>query len=355
MNPMRRWPYTFAVVLSVAVAILTVVMSQRLNLPIRDPDGFLGPSYVRLPLIVVLFFAAGIIPTALWRGRLVGFPQAVTKIIREEWSVKRVTYILVGLGAFYTCYVGYRNIKSYLPVVRKDVRFDYQMLELDHYLMFGHNPAELLHNLLGTGFSAQILAFAYVAYLMLIPLTLGAFLVWGRDLSLGAWYATTLSLNWIMGAASYYILPTLGPAFQQPQSFLELPKTSASALQDSLSNSGWMFKEDPGSNHIYGIAGFASLHVSVVLAACLFFSRVRLNAIIRWSAWFYFVLVVIATIYFGWHYLADDVAGAFIGWSSVVIGQWVSGNRGRNRRGPLEGSLVRSDLDESPAEPEPAA
>lgn len=353
MNLMRRWPYTFAVALSVAVAVLTVVMSQRLDLPIRDPDGFLGPSYVRLPLIVVLFFAAGIIPTALWRGRIVGFPKAVAKIVREEWSLKRVTYILVGLGSFYTCYVGYRNIKSYLPVVRKDVRFDYQMLELDHWVMFGHNPAQILHNLLGTGFTAHLLSYVYVSYLMLIPLTLGAFLVWGRDLSLGAWYATTLSLNWVMGAASYYILPTLGPAFAQPQSFLELPATGASALQNSLSNSGWMFKEDPGSNHIYGIAGFASLHVSVVLAACLFFSRAGLNAIIRWSAWVYLVLVVIATIYFGWHYLADDVAGAFIGWSSVVIGQWASGNRGRKRRRRGEDPQLQPDLGTSASEPEP--
>ncbi|MEO6470195.1 MAG: phosphatase PAP2 family protein [Aeromicrobium sp.] len=336
---MRRWPYTFAVILSVAVGGSAFTASRILDLPIRDPDGFLGPSYVRLPIVVVAFFAVGIIPAALRRHGARGFFRAAGEILDEEWSWKRLSYILVGLGSFYTCYVSYRNLKSYLPVVREGVLFDHRMLELDHYLMFGHNPATVLHNLLGTDVAAYILANIYVSYLMLIPLTLGAFLVWGRDLSLGAWYATTLSLNWVLGAVSYYMLPTLGPAFAQPSMFLDLPDTSAAALQRSLFRSGAGFKEDPGSHNIYGIAGFASLHVSVVLAACLFFARAGMNRIVRWTSWVYLALVVLATIYFGWHYIADDIAGALIGWASVSIGAWASGNRGRRRR-HRKGDLV---------------
>jgi len=349
---MRRWPYTFAVLLSVAVGVTAVVSSLILNLPVRDPDGFLGPSYVRLPLIVLLFFAAGIIPTALKRYGVRNFLRGVAKIVDEEWTWKRLSYIMVGLGSFYTCYVSYRNLKSYLPVIREGVLFDHRMLELDHFLMFGHNPATVLHNLLGTDIAASILANVYVSYLMLIPLTLGAFLVWGRDLSLGAWYATTLSLNWVLGAVSYYMIPTLGPAFAQPQSFMELPDTSASALQRTLFRAGAGFKEDPTGNQIYGIAGFASLHVSVVLAACLFFSRAGLNAYVRWASWVYLSLVVLATIYFGWHYIADDIAGALIGWASVSLGAWASGNRGRRRR-HRKGELTTVHGEPQIAEPEP--
>ncbi|MGZ5408313.1 MAG: phosphatase PAP2 family protein [Aeromicrobium sp.] len=351
---MRRWPYTFAVVVSVAIGTTAIVSARILDLPIRDPDGFLGPSYVRLPLIVLLFFAAGIIPTALRRYGIRGFFGGVVRIVDEEWTWKRLSYILVGLSAFYACYVSYRNLKSYLPVVREGVLFDHRMLQLDHFLMFGHNPATVLHNLLGTGAAAHILAFVYVSYLMLIPLTLGAFLVWGRDLSLGAWYATALSLNWVLGTISYYMLPTLGPAFAQPQSFLELPDTSASSLQRALFRAGAGFKEDPTGNQIYGIAGFASLHVSVVLAACLFFARVGLNGIIRWSAWIYLLFVVLATIYFGWHYIADDIAGAAIGWISVSLGAWATGNRGRRRR-HVKGNSPAEEIGAIPDEVQPAA
>lgn len=330
---MRRWPYTFAVLLSVSVGATAIAASKILGLPIRDPDGFLGPSYVRLPLIVLLFFSVSIIPTALKRNGWRGFRHGVVKIINEEWTWKRLFYISVGLGSFYICYVSYRNLKSFLPTVREGVLYDNRMLQLDHFLMFGHNPADLLHNLLGTGAAAYILAFCYVSYLMLIPLSLGAFLVWGRDLSLGAWYATALSLNWVLGAASYFLVPTLGPAFAQPQTFWELPETGVTALQQSLFRARVDVLADPwASEKIHGVAGFASLHVSVVVTACLFFERAGLKAAIRWATWAFLALTVTATIYFGWHYLADDIAGAFIGWLSVSIGAWASGNRGRRRR-----------------------
>jgi hypothetical protein len=330
---MRRWPYTFAVLLSLTIGITAIVASKILGLPIRDPDGFLGPSYVRLPLIVLLFFSVGVIPTALKRNGIRGFRRGVMKIVDEEWTWKRLFYISVGLGSFYICYVSYRNLKSYLPTIREGVLYDNRMLQLDHFLMFGHNPADVLHNLLGTGAAAYILAFCYVSYLMLIPLSLGAFLVWGRDLSLGAWYATALGLNWVLGAASYYLVPTLGPAFAQPQTFWELPETGVTALQQSLFRARVDVLADPwASEKIHGVAGFASLHVSVVVTACLFFERAGLKAAIRWATWAFLALTVTATIYFGWHYLADDIAGALIGWLSVSIGAWASGNRGRRRR-----------------------
>ena len=350
---MRRWPYTLAVLLSVAVGTTAIVASNILDVPLRDPDGFLGPAYVRLPLIGLLFFAAGIIPTALKRYGRHGFIHGVAKIVDEEWTWQRLAYIATGLISFYTCYVSYRNLKSYLPLVREGVLFDHRMLEFDHFLMFGNNPAELLHSLLGTGFAAQVLATAYVSYLPLIPLTLGAFLVWGRDLSLGAWYATALGLNWVLGAASYYVIPTLGPAFAQSQMFQDLPNTGVTALQQSLFKNGVGFKENPTGGSIFGIAGFASLHVSVVFTACLFFERTGQKAIIRICGWAFMVMTVLATIYFGWHYIADDVAGAAIGWASVSIGAWASGNRGRRRR-HTKGNRTPEEIEIIPVEVQPA-
>jgi hypothetical protein len=344
---MRRWPYTFAVILSALVGITAIVMSQRLNVPLRDPDGFLGPAYIRLPAIGLLFFAAGIIPQAIRRGGLRGSIPAMRTIVREEWTWGRVGNIATGLVSFYVCYVSYRNLKSYLPLVRKDILFDHDMLQLDHFLMFGHNPAPLLHDWIGTTIAAQVLATSYLTYLPLIPLTLGLVLTWSRNASLGAWYATALSLNWVLGAVSYFVVPTLGPAFFQPSMFADLPDSGVSALQISLFKNGVSFKEDPTGNDIFGIAGFASLHVSVVVTACLFFERTGQRAMTRIAGWAFLVTTVLATVYFGWHYLADDIAGAIIGWASVSIGAWATGNRGRRKR------RLAEDADQ-PAATEPA-
>ncbi|MCW2749247.1 MAG: hypothetical protein JWR83_357 [Aeromicrobium sp.] len=327
---MRRWPYTFAVCLSVGVGITTILMSHHVGVPLRDPDGFLGPAYIRLPLIGLLFFAVGIVPIAVVRGKVRGFPDAFRQILHEEWTWARVGNITAGLLTFYVCYVSYRNLKSDLPLFRK-VHFDTQMLNIDYDLFFHHNPAPVLHNLLGIGFSAQVLSIAYVAYLPLIPLTLGAFLVWGKDVSMGAWYSTALSLNWILGAVSYYCIPTLGPAFVQQSMFADLPQTSAAELQRALFHAATRFYDDPAGGSTYGIAGFASLHVSVVVSAVLFLHLTKQRRWIQVISWFYLVLVVLATIYFGWHYLSDDIAGAFIGWASVAIGAVATGNTRKQR------------------------
>jgi hypothetical protein len=344
---MRRWPYTFLVTLSAFIGIIAVVLSQRLGVPLRDPEGFLGPAYVRLPVLAFLFFALGIVPQGIRRNGFRNTVASIKTILREEWNGVRVLNIMTGLVGFYICYVSYRNIKSYLPLIREDVLFDHDMLQLDHFLMFGHNPGPILHQLLGTGITAEILATSYVSYLPLIPITLGLVLTWSRNGSLGAWYATALSLNWVLGAASYYVLPTLGPAFFQPSMFAQLPDSSVSQLQRALFRGGVTFKEDPTGSSIYGIAGFASLHVSVVVTAVIFFARTGQRLAIRIAGYVFLLTTISATIYFGWHYIADDFAGAFIGWLSVSLGAWATGNRGRRRRRIEESTIIDEVFDES--------
>jgi hypothetical protein len=325
-------PHTVGLALSAAALAVAFGASVRLGIPLKDPEGFIGPAYVRLPVIALAFFAAGIIPQAIFRSGWRRIGPGIVEIVRTEWSLARVLHITAGLLTFFVTYVSYRNMKSFLPLLRTNddgsvLLYDSQLLRLDHWLGFGHNPGELLHSVLGTSFSAQILATVYVSYLMLVPVSLGAFLVLYRDISRGAWYATALGVNWVLGAVSYYLIPTLGPAFAQPQSFRSLDGTGASALQQSLMKAGWFFREDPNADTIYGIAGFASLHVSVALTACLFFRAINLHRYLRNAAWTYLVLVIISTSYFGWHYLADDIAGAVIGWVAYVVGAWATGNR----------------------------
>ena len=43
--------------------------------------------------------------------------------------------------------------------------------------------------------------------------------------------------------------------------------------------------------------------------------------------WVYFALTVVSTLYFGWHYIADDMAGAFIAMVSVWLGGLATGQK----------------------------
>ncbi len=343
-----RWPYTFVVVFSLVVGLFTIWASYYLDLPLRDPEGFLGPAYVRLPALGILFIGGGLLVQAFVQKRTFrGLWSRVVTIVRNEWGWSRLLHAALGLIAFYVSYVSYRNLKSFLPIVREEVLYDADLMQLDRWLFFGHYPALVLHSVLGTGFIALILSTIYVSYLMLTPVSLAAVLVLNKDLSLGAWYATALSLNWILGVASYYMIPTLGPIFANQSLFSDLPGDSGvAALQQSLAHARYAVLSDPWATEtIHGIAGFASLHVSVVLTACLFFQIVGLNKWLMRALWVYFTGTVLATVYFGWHYVLDDIGGVVIAVLSIAIGAAVTGNWGyrKKRKAALAARAAEAD------------
>ena len=82
---------------------------------------------------------------------------------------------------------------------------------------------------------------------------------------------------------------------------------------------------------LHGIGAFASLHVAIVFTGALVAHRMGLAPLVRWGMWVFFGLTTLSTVYFGWHYLLDDVAGLGIGWCSV----WLAGiATGQHREAP---------------------
>ena len=115
-------------------------------------------------------------------------------------------------------YVSYRNLKNFLPFVRggKTRQGDYELHKFDQWLLFGNDPAIVLHNVLGTTVSAHVLSWVYLIFLPMVPISVTIWLVWSRNVSFGYWYVTAQCICWTLGTASYYMIPTLGPNFAFP-------------------------------------------------------------------------------------------------------------------------------------------
>jgi len=297
-----------------ACAVITALMAISFDLPLRDPDGFLGPSYVRLPLLLVMTILADVLPRTLfqrppWRSLHL---LAATEF-RLRWPPGRLMVTSAGLATFYLAYVSYRNLKSFLPFVRERVT-DPLLQQSDRWLAGGAQPGDVLHQVLGTGVSAHVLSAVYLSYLLFVPLSVAAALVWFRKLSHGAWYVSALSFNWILGAVSYYVLPSLGPIYVERAHYTDLPDTGVTGLQEALYRNRIRVLVDPQATEVVqGIAAFASLHVSVVFTAALIAHLVRLPLFLRTILWAYVLLTALATVYFGWHYLVDVFAGIALG------------------------------------------
>ena len=214
--------------------------------------------------------------------------------------------------AFYVTYLAYRNLKSVVPLLRPGDLFDGQLADFDRTLFFGHDPAVLLHDAVGTGLATHVFSGAYMLFFLFIPGTLAVALVFSRNLSIGLFYATALSLNWLLGAASYFLLPSLGPIYADPGAFSALSGTDAGNLQAILLDQRTEFLRDPALGSAQSIGAFASLHVSIFVTAALAAHLLGLRRSVKVVAWILVALTVGATIHLGWHYVVDDVGGIVI-------------------------------------------
>ena len=100
-----------------------------------------------------------------------------------------------------------------------------------------------------------------------------------------------------------------------------MPATGTAALQATLI---YERHEALAGQAAQSIAAFASLHVSVVFTAALIAQLLHLPRLLRVALWTFLGLTILATLYFGWHYVADDIAGVAIALVSFYVGGWAS-------------------------------
>lgn len=322
--------FRFAVGLAIALAVTATAVAAVYDLPLRDPDGAQVKTYVRLPLILLVTFLVDVVPRALRRsGGVQRLPASLAAVVRERWPRDHVRFALVGLGAWYVTYVAFRNLKSYVPFVNDNL-YDGTLASIDRALWLGHDPATVLHDVLGTGAAAHILSFIYVAWIVLVPASLVIALVWSRDVRAGEWFVTAIAVDWALGVATYFAVPTLGPIYAEPSLFADLPETWVSSLQATMIQERAEVLLDPfATGAVQTIAAFASLHVGITVTVCLIAELLDLPRSLKRSLWIFLALTVLSTVYLGWHYFSDALGGGVIGALGVLVAAWGTGNHRR--------------------------
>jgi hypothetical protein len=319
---------TFAAGQALVLAVVAILVAVIYGLPLRDPDGVFGPTYIRLPLILVLVFLADVLPRVIARTRHVAsMPAQFTSVVKERWPLDHARFALLGLGSWYLTYVAFRNLKSFVPFVNPRIEDDH-LASMDRVIWFGHDPAVVLHHLLGTGVAAYVMSGIYLAWLGFVPFTIAAALVWSRNVTGGAWFVTAMAVDWVLGVATYFMVPTLGPIYARPEMFNDLPHTGAAQLQQVMFDDRFEVLADPWATHaVQSIAAFASLHVGMMVTVCIIAHFLGLRRSLRYALWGFLALTVVATVYLGWHYFVDTLGGFVVGAAGVWIAALATGNK----------------------------
>lgn len=319
--------------LFVAVAAIRSVM---VDIPLRDPHHAILISWFARSLLLLVVL--GVID-AWWRvprdGRNL---RAVLVMLRSRWTGRRVALAITALLAYHLVYFSYHNLKSWDVL---NAPRDAMLLHWDKVLFFGHSPAVLLHDLLGEHVTAWVLWVIYEGFGIpetLAPVAVLAFFDRLRDgfvfIAAGMWV-------WILGVGSYYLIPSLGPFWSAPQEFAGLSHTP---IQDNqaylLAQRAHLLAQPHAPDAWSAVSAFASLHIGVSVLVLLMAHYYRLRRITIVMVVFV-IGTAIATVYLGWHFFVDDIAGLIIAILGVWIGRWMIYPRGEADSPAPDGTLPR--------------
>jgi hypothetical protein len=335
-----RWRIVAAgPIVALGILVWAIVATDSLGLVVRDPDHVAAQYFVLVGSGAALLVVLDVVLRATRRTGTFPPPRATMAVVRRErWTPWRAAAAGSALFAFYVSYMAYRNLKAIVPLARPGQLFDAQLADFDRAIFAGNDPATLLHTLIGTGVTTQVLSTAYVAFIVFLPLTIGVSLVFSRDLEAGLFYTTAQSVNWVLGAASYFLLPSLGPVYADPGLFSALPSSEVTHLQGALMDQRVAFLAHPASATPQAIAAFASLHISMSFSAAVAAHLLGLGQRLKVALWTWFGVTMLGTIYLGWHYVADNVAGVIMGAMALALAGLLTGvdlRTARTRRAGL--------------------
>lgn len=300
-----------------------LVRSFQVGIPFRDPHGAFLLSRIALTAAISLGLVA--LDGLVRAGRPVEV-RRVLAAVRGRWTRRRTALAVVALLGYHLTYFTYHNLKSWNSFNRPR---DRMLLEWDRWLFLGHSPAMLLHDLLGQHVAAWVLMVWYETFPTIVVLAFPAAVVLARRLRDAYASIAALVWVWILGTASYYAIPSLGPFHAAPQDFAGLPHMMIQDTQARyLADRAHLLADPSAAGAFAQVAAFASLHVGVtaVILGIAWWHRMRRTTI---ALAVFLAGTLVATVYLGWHFAVDDLAGLAIAAAAWWLGPRTVGVRRR--------------------------
>ena len=271
-------------------------------------------------------YVLGLLFACIWFIVIIGHRIKSGRLPAEHpsgWTVFKDYYLNVGtiirdfrmINAIQLMYVTFNYLKHLTPHVNPII-YDLQLLEFEKAILAGYLPSDLMLMLFGEG-SMEFFSKGYTSFYFFNAI-LCFVMLFQRKVNKYHEFFTAFTLVWFLSILIIYIYPTWGPCFFIPESYTWFAGTHISDLQANL----WTMKLELDANPqsksaMFLISGLPSLHVAAVILGSIYFWKVsKMVGIVSWAFTF---LTVLTTIYFGWHYVMDDVASVVMVYAAIYF------------------------------------
>ena len=239
------------------------------------------------------------------------------------WADRRLPALVRGWAPFVLLLVAYEVMRDLASMLGMPA---HNLAILDRTLFDGYQPTLVLQAAVGKLADADIfedVGSAVYAMHFLLPVAVGAWL-WSKDRIAFRNFGLTLVVLCALAFATYVVAPTAPPWLAQPAAVKHLIEETIqrSSLPSSLV---WLY-----SQHDYNLyAAFPSLHAGfpVVAAAAAWGQNRKSGALV----WVWAVIVWIAVVYLGEHYVADVIGGVVYAALAIAIVRVMTARTERRR------------------------
>lgn len=239
---------------------------------------------------------------------------------RRFFGTKRLSRLFAGMVLLMALMIfqgSFTSLKNMLPILAGGFHYDTLHADIDRFIHFGHDPWRLLYS-----FAAHPIVLAVVEWnysvLWFVICFASLFFVATSSWADGVRtrYMLMFMFVWVFcGNVLAGLFLSAGPAFYGPitgdgSRFADQLAFLSGGQARSFQLYLWRIHESGVAGFGSGISAFPSVHVGLITMNALFLSE-RFPRL-AWLAAAYTVVIVMSSVYLGWHYAID-------GYVSIVV------------------------------------
>ncbi len=210
------------------------------------------------------------------------------------------------------CFLVFIQLKHFVPSVNSAL-FDEQLAVIDRFFCGERLCGELLLQTIGAD-AAPLMSSSYTFFFPYMGLLLMV-MVLQRDAEVARCFCAGFVVVWLAGIFLVYLVPSWGPCYFFSPAFSSLTGTEVAELRDGLWQMKVFLDRFPQSPRgAFMISGFPSLHLAVPVLGSLFLQRIHWSCALL--SWLFAAVTFLTTLYFGWHYLLDDLGAVLLGYAA---------------------------------------